>query len=476
MSGLTDGDLLGLDLVGAAEGVRTRKFSAVELTEACIRRIERLQPKLNCFISLEAETALAAARRADEELAKGVVRGPLHGIPLAHKDMLYRAGKVTTCGSKIRKDFVPSYTATVHLRLEAAGALDLGTLNMAEFAFGPTGHNAHWGHCRNPWNPDHITGGSSSGSASATAARLVLGALGSDTGGSIRLPSGLCGLAGLKPTQGRVSRYGVMPLSFSLDQVGPLALSVRDCARIMSVIAGYDPKDPTSSTVPVDDYEARLAGGVRGLRIGVPTNYFYDGMVDEIRAGMEESLRVFRDLGAEIVEVEIPHLDVLDGLSNVVMASEAATIHGRWLRERPDDYQPQVRQRIMAGLFYPATRYLEALDLRPRIVADVIEAVFTKADVLHAPLLARPVPRIDETDLGGTPEAHAAIGELTRLTRPLNYLGFPGLTVPAGFTGNGLPMAFQLLGRPFAEAMLLRVGHTYQQETDWHRRAPTLAA
>src|SRR5690606_33096570 len=290
MSGLTDGDLLGLDLVGAAEGVRTRKFSAVELTEACIRRIERLQPKLNCFISLEAETALAAARRADEELAKGVVRGPLHGIPLAHKDMLYRAGKVTTCGSKIRKDFVPSYTATVHLRLEAAGALDLGTLNMAEFAFGPTGHNAHWGHCRNPWNPDHITGGSSSGSASAVAARMVYGALGSDTGGSIRLPAGLCGLVGLKPTQGRVSRDGVMPLSCSLDQVGPLTRTVRDSTRIFAAIAGYDPQDPTSSTATVEDYESRLAGGVRGLRIGVPVNYFYDGIHDGIRAALDESL------------------------------------------------------------------------------------------------------------------------------------------------------------------------------------------
>ena len=470
MSGLTD-----LDLVGAAEAIRAKRISAVELTEACIRRIERLQPRLNCFISLEAEAALAAARRADAELAKGVLRGPLHGVPLAHKDMLYRAGKVTTCGSKIRRDFVPDYTATVHLRLEAAGALDLGTLNLSEFAFGPTGHNAHWGHCRNPWNPDHITGGSSSGSAAAVAARLVFGALGSDTGGSIRLPAGVCGLAGLKPTQGRVSRYGVMPLSFSLDQVGPLARSVRDCARIMAAIAGYDPKDPTSSTVPAEDYEARLVGGVRGLRIGVPADYFYDGIADEMRTGMEESLRVFRDLGAETVEVELPHLDALDGLTNVVMASEAATIHGRWLRERPDDYQPQVRQRIMAGLFYPATRYLEALDLRPRIAADVIDAVFSKADVMHVPLLARPAPRIDETDLGGTPEGHAAIGELTRLTRPFNYLGFPGLTVPAGFTGSGLPMAFQLVGRPFAEAMLLRAGHAFQQATDWHRRAPALA-
>jgi aspartyl-tRNA(Asn)/glutamyl-tRNA(Gln) amidotransferase subunit A len=474
MNGVAD-DLCGMDLVAAAEAIRLRKISSVEVTGACIQRIEQLQPRLNCFISVEAEEALATARRADEEIAKGVIRGPLQGVPLAHKDMLYRAGKVTTCGSKIRKDFVPNQTATVHVRLDAAGAVNLGTLNMAEFAFGPTGHNAHWGHCRNPWNPDHITGGSSSGSGSAVGGRLVFGALGSDTGGSIRLPSGVCGLAGLKPTQGRVSRYGVMPLSFSLDQVGPIARSVRDCARLFSVIAGYDPKDPTSSTVPVEDYEARLSGGVRGIRIGVPTNYFYDDIADEIRAGMEESLRIFRELGAEIVEVEVPHLDVLDGLSNVVMASEAATIHGEWLRTRPGDYQAQVRQRIMAGLFYPATKYLEALDLRPRIVTDVIDAVFARADILHAPLLARPVPRIEETDLGGSREGHTVIGSLTRLTRPLNYLGFPGLTVPAGFTRDGLPMAFQLLGRPFAEAMLLRAGHAYQSETDWHRRSPSLS-
>lgn len=471
MSGTTD-ELCELDLVEVAEAIRTRKVSAVEVTGACIQRIERLQPTLNCFISIEAEEALKAAERADGETARGVVRGPLHGVPLAHKDMLYRAGKITTCGSKIRKDFVPSYTATVHTRLDAAGALNLGTLNMSEFAFGPTGHNAHWGHCRNPWNPDYITGGSSSGSGAAVAGRLVFGALGSDTGGSVRLPAGICGLAGLKPTQGRVSRYGVMPLSFSLDQVGPLARSVRDCARIFSVIAGHDPQDSTSSTMPADDYEARLSGGVRGMRIGVPTNFFYDDISDEVRACMEESCRVFRELGAEIVEVQVPHLDILDGLSNVIMASEAATIHGKWLRTRPDDYQPQVRQRIMAGLFYPATKYLEALDARPHVAADVIDAVFAKADVLHAPLLPCPVPTIGETDLGGSADAHAIVGSLSRLTRPLNYLGFPGLTVPAGFDGNGLPIAFQLLGRPYSEATLLRAGHTYQTATDWHRRVP----
>jgi len=471
MSGTAD-ELCEMDLVEVAEAIRTRKVSAVEVTGACIQRIERLQPTLNCFISIEAEEALKAAERADEEVARGVIRGPLHGVPLAHKDMLYRAGKVTTCGSKIRKDFVPSYTATVHARLDAAGALNLGTLNMSEFAFGPTGHNGHWGHCRNPWNPDHITGGSSSGSGAAVAGRLVYGALGSDTGGSVRLPAGICGLAGLKPTQGRVSRYGVMPLSFSLDQIGPLTRSVRDCARIFSVIAGHDPKDPTSSTMPVDDYEARLSGGVRGMRIGVPTNFFYEDVSDEVRACIEESLRVFRELGAEIVKVQVPHVDILDGLSNVIMASEAATIHGNWLRARPDDYQPQVRQRIMAGLFYPATKYLEALDLRPKVVADVIDAVFASVDVLHAPLLPCPVPRIDETDLGGSSEAHAAVGSLSRLTRPLNYLGFPGLTVPAGFDGSGLPIAFQLLGRPYAEATLLRAGHAYQTATVWHRRVP----
>jgi len=474
MSGVTSDGLSGMDLVEVAEAIRRREISSIKATQICLQRIERLQPSLNCFIAVDAEEALAAAGRADEELAKGIVRGTLHGVPLAHKDMLYRAGKTTTCGSKIQKDFVPSYTATVHERMEAAGAINLGTLNMSEFAFGPAGHNVHWGHCRNPWNIDHVTGGSSSGSASAVAGRLVFGALGSDTGGSIRLPAGLCGLAGLKPTQGRVSRYGVMPLSFSLDQVGPLTRSVRDCARLFSVIAGHDPKDRTSSMVPVEDYEARLSGGARGIRIGVPTSYFNDGMADEIRASMESSLRVFRDLGAEIVEVEVPHLDVLDALSNVVMASEAATIHGNWLRTRADDYQPQVRQRISVGLAYPATKYLEALDLRPRVVEDVIGAVFSKVDVLHAPLMAQPIPRIDETDLGGSPEGHAVVGSLTRLTRPLNYLGFPGLTVPAGFTQDGLPIAFQLLGRPFAESMLLRVGHAYQSETDGHRRSPNL--
>ncbi len=288
-------------LTDTADAIRDKRVSSRELVEACLARIDRLQPTLNCFISLDAERALAGADAADAAVARGDATGPLHGVPLAHKDMYYRKGIVCTCGSKIRREFVPDRTATVLERLTAAGALNLGGLNMAEFAVGPTGHNVHWGDCHNPWNPAHITGGSSSGSGSAVAGRLVFGALGSDTGGSVRLPSTMCGLVGIEPTQTRVSRYGIMGLSFSLDNVGPLTRTARDCARVLGVIAGHDPKDPTSSAMPVPDYEAELDGGISGLRVGVPGNYYYDGADDEVRALMKASLEQLEELGARVV-------------------------------------------------------------------------------------------------------------------------------------------------------------------------------
>ncbi len=299
-------ELTHLSLTDVAEAIRTKQVSAVEVTAACLRRIERLQPKLNCFISIEAEAALKAAAVADADLARGVLRGSLHGVPLAHKDMFYRAGQVSTCGSKINRDFVPDHTATVLSRLEAAGAIYLGGLNMAEFALGPTGHNEHWGHCRNPWNPDYITGGSSSGSGSAVAARLTYGALGSDTGGSVRMPAGVCGVVGLKPTWGRVSRYGVMPLSFSLDTVGPLARTVQDCACLTRIIAGSDPMDSTSSTALVPDYEATLSEGMKGIKIGVPTNYYYDELMRVPTIGMSGLCHGSIFFSSLIVSIGVP--------------------------------------------------------------------------------------------------------------------------------------------------------------------------
>ena len=308
-----------LSLCEAAGRIRSRALSSREVTAACVERIERHAGALNCFIRFDPDEALAQADAADRALAAGDPIGPLHGVPLAHKDMFYRAGVACTCGSKIRRDFVPDRTATVLRRLDAAGALDIGGLNLSEFAHGPTGHNAHFGACRNPWNPAHISGGSSSGSGSSVAARLVFGALGSDTGGSVRLPAAANGLVGIKPTQTRVSRHAMMGLSFSLDNAGPLTRTVRDSARLLGVIAGHDPEDATSSDLPVPDYEAATLGpDIRGLRVGVPRNYYYDTVVPEVKALLDGSLRELAGLGVEIVEVTVPHHEHIAHLQHVI--------------------------------------------------------------------------------------------------------------------------------------------------------------
>lgn len=461
-------------LTDAADAIRGGHISSVELTRSCLDRITAAQDHLNCFVHVHADEALAAARAADEELAAGRVRGPLHGVPLAHKDCYYREGRLSTCGSSIRGQHIANTTATVLSRLDAAGALDLGGLHMSEWAFGPTGHNEHFGPCRNPWNTDHITGGSSSGSGSSVASRLVFAALGSDVGGSIRLPAAACGVVGLKPTLTRVSRYGAMAMCYSLEHVGPLTPTVRDCARILSVIAGHDPKDAFSSREPVHDYETMLDAGIEGMRIGIPMNGFYDNVTDEVRALLDASVSVYRDLGAEIVEVNVPDLDLLARLGKLVMSVEGAAVHGSQIRTRGREYSDQVRQRIEPGFHIPASRYLEALHLRRHFLDEIMGDAFAKADALHAPVLSMPVPTIAETDVKGAADMPEVIGSIIRCTLPVSYLGLPALSVPAGFTANGLPSAFQLIGRPFSEARLLALGHAYQGATDWHERVPAL--
>ncbi len=470
-------DIINLSLTEVAEAIRSKKLSSLEATRACIERAERVQPKLNCFISLEADAALNAAKKADLALGKrGARPGALHGVPLAHKDIFYRAGKISTCGSKILRDYRPAVTATVVERLYAAGAIWLGGLNMAEFAANPTGHNEHWGHCRNPWHPAHMTGGSSSGSGSAVSARACYGSLGSDTGGSVRLPAAACGVVGLKPTAGLISRYGVMPRSWSQDTVGPLTRTVRDCARITSVIAGADLKDATCATAPVPDYEKALNGNIKGLRIGVPANHYYEGATDEVRARMQTSLKVFRALGARISKVEVPDPAQLFLLSSAVSIAEASVIHRKWMRERPQDYSLYVRSRIEPGYHIPATAYLEALNLRAHYLDEFMREVYAKIDMLHMPVMVAPPPTIAETEPRAAGDVAGMVARITRNTRPTNYLGLPALSVPAGFSGSGLPIAFQLMGRPFSESLLFRAAHLYQQATDWHVRVPTLCA
>lgn len=471
---MVDPAITNLSLVDVAAQIAEGQVSSLEVTQACLERIDRHGERLRCVARIDPEAALAAASRADAERRAGRVRGPLHGVPLAHKDMFYRRGRVSACGSRIRADFVPDHTATVLARLDDVGALDIACLNMVEFALGPTGHNEITGTPRNPWNPDYITGGSSSGPAAAVAGRLVYGTLGSDTGGSIRIPAACCGLVGMKPTYGLVSRHGTLGLSFTLDHPGPLARTVADCALLLQVIAGHDPQDAVSSTRPVPDYIAALEQDVRGLRVAVPESYFYDPVTPEVRTLMDDSLRVLRALGLEVVPVEIPSIELANPMVSLIIAAEGAALHGRWLRERPQDYGKQTLGRLLPGLLFPATRYIDALNLRQKVLADFSQAVFSRADLLHLPVIPTAVPTIAESDLAANPGFLEFILRFGHCTRPFNYLGLPALSVPAGFTGNGLPCGMQLVGRPFEEALLLRVARAYERETPWTKMAPAL--
>ncbi|MCG8545510.1 MAG: amidase [Alphaproteobacteria bacterium] len=467
-------DVLAMSLTEVADAIRQRTVSSEEVTRACIDRAEATQPSTNAFISIEAEEALAAARALDAELAQGRIRGPLHGVPLAHKDMFYRQGRVVTCGSAIRRNYVPDVTATVLSRLEAAGAIHLGGLNLSEFAGGPTGHNDHFGDCCNPWNPAHITGGSSSGSGAAVAARAVYGALGSDTGGSIRIPATCCGVVGMKPTYGLVSRYGAMPRSWSLDHMGPLTRTVRDCALMTQAIAGADPDDATTSTHSVPDYAAALTGEIAGMRIGVPTNHFFDDCDGENREVFDNAIAVLAGLGAEIVEVEFPEPMTMARMNDTIAKSEAATIHRKWMAAQPDSYGHHVYARAEAGFHIPATQYIEALALRGRHIEMTLDSVFRHCDVFLAPVLPGPPPSRAETDVTNAGDVPGLVASLTYRTRQLCYLGLPAMSLPVGFSASGLPLGVQLAGRPFDEASLFKVGHAYQAATDWHARAPDL--
>jgi len=466
-------DLASLTLTEAAALVRTRKVTSKELLAACWANLERTNPKLNATIWLDREGAEAAARAADKAVDDRVRLGPLHGIPMAHKDMYYQAGKLSTCGSALRRDFRPDYTATVIARMEAAGAYVFAGLNMAEFAQNPTGHNKTFGDCHNPWNLPYITGGSSSGSGASVAAQFNYMALGSDTGGSIRLPAAACGVTGIKPTQTRVSRYGVMPLSFSHDNVGPLARSARDCARVMAVIAGHDPLDPTSSHEPVGEYEMALDGDLRGQRIGVPTNFFTDGADRPVVEAMEQALAVLAARGATITRIKLPLMDAVSAYGSILSRVEAATIHAQWMRDDPQAYGKHISGRMFPGYAIPAPYYIEALSRRGPILKAFAEEVFAQVDTLVTPTIRTCLPTLAATDIDqGPPGTETTFMAVSANTRPFNYLGVPAVSVPCGFDPNGCPISLQIAGRPFAEARVLKVGDAYQRDTDWHRRLP----
>ena len=475
-AGATGGadEIAALSLCETADAVASGDLSATDLVEAALARIDRLDPQLHAFIRLDREDALARAQEMDRIRGRGGEAGPLAGVPLAHKDMYYRAGKVSSCGSKIRREFRPAATATVLQRLDAAGAIDLGGLAMVEFAMGPHGFNAHLPRCRNVWDFERIPCGSSSGSGTAVAGRLVYAALGSDTGGSIRCPAAANGVTGINPTQGRVSRFGCMPMSWSLDVMGPLARTVRDCARVLGVIAGADENDATTSTEPVPDYEATIEQCLRGVRIGIPEGYFDEDLDPGMAAAIEATHAVFAGLGATLVPVPMPALlDTVSAIHPLVMKCEGAANHLPWKRAQDEDYSDEVGKRLQAGFFIPATDYINALQYRAHALRTFADTVFGACDALLTPVLPMPTPTLADTAYRDGPAYLKMVVGLTRNTRVVNYLGLPALSVTCGFTPGGMPTSFQLIGRPFAEALLFRLGHQYQRETDWHQRWPT---
>ena len=437
--------LISLSCVGLAAAIRERRTTSVAAMEAVLERAQAVQPRLNCFLRIDADAALAAAHLADREVARGYVRGALHGVPMAHKDMYYRRGVVSTCGSKILRDVPAKATAKVLEHLDAAGAIQFGVLNMAEFAMGPTGHNWHYGHCRNPWDPERVTGGSSSGSGASVAARANFAALGSDTGGSIRLPSAFCGLAGIRPTHGRVSVENILPLCPSLDTVGPLTRTVEDAALMLEVIA--------------PGFAADLAKPSAGLRIG---RAFQEDCDPEIASAIEASLDVFRRLGATVVDVELPDFSRLSALAAVLHAAEANPFHDEWFRTRPQDYSPQVRERLEKGRPVLARDYLKAMQARAPAIAAFCESVFSKVDLVHGPVVSFQTPTIAETDISSGEAAAEMLGRFVRLTRPISYLGLPVVCANAGFTRAGMPIGMQLIAPPYDEATALRAAHAFQ--------------
>jgi aspartyl-tRNA(Asn)/glutamyl-tRNA(Gln) amidotransferase subunit A len=467
VSGGQRDDLTRMSIREAADLVRKKKASPVELTTACLARIDRLNPALNAFITVTAESALEQAREAEAEVKRGQWRGPLHGVPIALKDLFDTAGVRTTAASGVFKDRVPTEDAEVVRRLKAAGAVLLGKTNMQEFAFGGTSIVSYFGAVHSPWELSHIAGGSSGGSAAAVAAELCYGALGSDTAGSIRIPAAHCGIVGLKPTYGLVSMRGAIPLSWSLDHIGPMTRTVADAALMLQVIAGYDPQDITSEEIKVPDYAQVLRANVSSMRIGAPREFFFTDLDPEIEAAMRNALSVLGKLTAGIRDVAL-QANRLEALRDVVRVAEAYAYHQEFIAKTPELYQPVTLKRIRAGADVTASAYIQA----HRDLAQIRRTAgksFESVDALVTPTLPIPPPAISD------PRADDILPAV-RNTSPFDVYGLPVISVPCGFTSAGLPIGLQFIGPPGGESVVFQLAHAYEQATDWHKRRPQAAS
>ena len=446
----------------AAEALRSGALTAVALTESVLSRIEETEPRLNAYIEVTPDLAREQAAAADADLAAGLDRGPLQGIPLAFKDLFDVEGVATTGGSAYLRENFPERDGFVIGRLREAGSVFVGKLGLHEFAMGTTSDNPHFGPVRNPWNTERVPGGSSGGSGAAVAAGSCLAALGTDTGGSIRIPASLCGVAGLKPSTGRVSRGGVFPLSERFDHAGPLTKTVEDGALILQAIAGHDPDDARSLDLPVPDYLAELERGVEGVRVGVPRDAQWTGASDEVAAACETALATLEELGAKLEEVSLPLTVQTERL--LISTAESALVHAEWLEQHPERFGSDVRERLELGAAMKATEYVAELGRREELQREIRE-VLRGVDVLISPTTPVTAPTIAEGD------TEKVLGSKTRL---YNYVGVPALSVPCGFDADGLPIGLMIAGRHFDDATVLRVGHAYERATDWHLARPQL--
>ena len=459
-----------MTITEAAVALRARRISATELTSMALDRITKLDPKLNAFITVMEENARDQARQTDEELAQGLDRSPLHGIPVAVKDVFSTQGVRTTCGSKVFADYIPRRDAAVVEKLKAAGAILIGKTNMHELAYGITSTNPHFGAVRNPWDLERIPGGSSGGSGSAVAADMVFMAMGSDTGGSIRIPASFCGTVGLKPTFGRVSRYGVMPLDFSLDHMGPLTRSVRDAALTLNVLAGFDLRDDTSSRQPVDDYLPAEKVLIRGLRIGVPENFYFHRVDPATAQAVRQTAQTAEALGGHIIPVRVPDIPAINTIGRIILLSEASALMERHLAHR-ENFGADVLALLDQGRLLSATDYVNAQRLR-RLAQQEFQALWRHVDCLLTPTTPTAAPKIGQTTVDTGEGAEDVRIASTRLVRAINVLGLPALSIPCGFNEGGLPLGLQIIGPAFQETVILRVGAAIEDATDSGRRRP----
>ncbi|MFN8498382.1 MAG: amidase [Anaerolineae bacterium] len=459
-------ELTRLTIEHLAPRLATGEVSPIEVTQAYLDRIAAHEPTLNAYIRVTPESALAEAQAADNDIRRGAYRGPLHGIPIALKDLFDVAGVPTTAGSAFFLDNVPTQDAPSVARLKAAGAVILGKLNMHEIALGVFGDSSYFGPTRNPWDPTRMPGGSSGGSGAAVAARLCAAATGSDTGGSIRIPSALCGVVGLKPTYGRVSNRGVLPLSYSLDHVGPMARGVYDVAVMLQAMSGYDPDDPASADQPVPSFTADLDRGVRGLTIALDPQYSLVGATGDVLNGLHETLEALKRLGAEIVEVSLPRLVEANEAALNILRPEASALHEERLRTQLEKFQPDVQARLPQGFEVSGMTVARALRVRAELMVD-FRRLFQTADAFIAPTCAVPAPPIGTTEVEVNGQTVGAREAIARYTRPFNLAGLPALSIPSGFTSDGLPVGVQLVGAWWNEATLLRIARALEGTRPW---------